>query len=378
MLRPVVPHAQRDKRLIRRQQRPRKRIPPIYTQPRTRDLHPALDVAHHGQLPGKDFAQQQVNPGDTPFLELLLNQRHGMRITLASQRAENQAPALRLARRLHRLPTDRLHLIVLVLFAGELARVRVVAVRGDGRVVNHDALEVEAAVAEVQDEVDVVLVAQARGRAAENLALAEGRNLGHEDAEARGLEGAAHAVDGGVELDGAHEGDRLAAGKVALERRQQVRRVDANVDKDVQRLDLGHVDGDQAAVRVVHQHVAAQRPRRVVVYAARAVGDVAHDERLDAWAKLRQDVGDGGGEEEKALGHLQRNLGRARGADAVDGFGDLEAVVGRKQRDRFLEVGVLGDFGRYPVEKPRRSSWFGGWSCESNVSVCSDITYARK
>lgn len=342
--------AERDEGLVRRQQRARKGVAPVDAEARARDLHPALDVGHERQLAGEDFAEQQVDPGDAAVAQAALDERHGVRVALAAERAEDEPPAAGAARRLDGCRADRLHLAVAVRLARELARVRVVAVRGDGRVVDHDALEVEAAVAEVQDEVDAVLVAQARRRAAENLALAERRNLRDEHAEARGLEAAAHAVDGGVELDRADEGHGLAAGKVALQRGHQVRRVDAYVDKDVQRLDLGHVDGDEAAVGVVHEQIAAEGARRVVVDAAGAVRHVAHDERLDSRAKLRQDVGDGGGKEQQALGHLQRDLFRARRLDAVDRLGNLKVVVGGEQRNGFLELGVLGNLGRHAVQ----------------------------
>ena len=288
-----------------------------------------------------------------------------MRIPLTAERAENETPLARPAGTSNGGTAERLHLVVGVSLACEAARVRVIAVSRDSRVVDHDALEVEAAVAEVEDEVyGTMIVAEARGRAAQDLAFAQGRNLGHEHAEAGALEGGADAVDGGIELDGAHEGDGLSRGEVALQRGEQVGRVDADINEDVERLDLGDINGDEAAVRVVHEQVAAECAGGVVVDAARAIGDVAHDEGLDARAELDEDVGDGGGEEEQALGHLEGDLSGARGADAVDGLGDLEAVVGGEQGYGGPEVGVLCDFLGHLVQEPRRPTWL--CSCESS------------
>ena len=111
-------------------------------------------------------------------------------------------------------------------------------------------------------------------------------------------------MDGGVELNGADHGDGLAGREVALHGSQQMGGVDANLHENVERLDLGDVDGDQAAVRVVNQEVTFQRSRGVIVDTACAVGDVAHDDRLHARAKRRDDVGDGGREDKESLGKL--------------------------------------------------------------------------
>lgn len=279
-----------------------------------------------------------------------------MRVPLAAERAQDETPLLGRLGRPDGGPAQVLHLVVAVRLARQLARVRVVAVGRDGWVVDHDALEVEAAVAEVEDHVDLVVVVELRARAAEDLALAQGRDLRDEDLEAGLFEGAAHAVDGGVELDGADDGDGLARGEVALERGQEVGGVDADVDKDVEGLDLCHVDGDEAAVGVVDEQVAAHGAGGVVVDAAGAVGDVAHDEGLDTRAELGEDVGDGGGEEEEALRHLQGDLLGARGADAVDGFGNFEAVVGGEDGDGGLECRIIEDLGGYLVQKAWASS----------------------
>lgn len=175
---------------------------------------------------------------------------------------------------------------------------------------DHGGFEVEAAVAEVEDDEVccrlLIVVGRRRRRrrkrktgrrAAEDLALAEGCDLRDQDVEAGAFEEWFDGVERGVELDGADHGDCFSGLEVALQRREEVGSVDADVDEDVESLDLCDVDGYEAAVRVVDQDVASERSGGVVVYAACAVGDVAHDEGLGPWAELRQDVGDGGGEE---------------------------------------------------------------------------------
>ena len=85
---------------------------------------------------------------------------------------------------------------------------------------------------------------------------------------------------------------------------------------------------------VVHHHVAAEGARGVVVDAARAVGDVAHDHALCA-AEPLDDVDDRAAVHEEPLGHLQRNPDRAVLLDLRDGLGDLKIVIRReKMRDR--------------------------------------------
>lgn len=301
---PVLFRPQRNQRLIRRQQRSRKRIPPINTQPRTSDLHPALHIRHGGQLAGEDLAEQQVDERDAARGQLVLDHGHGVGVPLAAERAEDEAPFAGGFSAGDGVAAEGVHFVVVVGFAGQGARVRVVAVGGDGGVVDHGGFEVEAAVAEVEEDVDTGVV-ELRGGAAEDLALGEGGDLRDEDFEAGAFEDGFEAVQGGVELDGADGGDGLAGLEVAFERGEEVRGVDADVDENVQRFDLGDVHGDQAAVGVVDEQVAAEGARGVVVDAAGAVGDVAHDEGLDARAELGEDVGDGGREDEQAFGELE-------------------------------------------------------------------------
>ena len=119
-----------------------------------------------------------------------------------------------------------------------------------------------------------------------------------QDVVARAAELLRGAVECGVELDRTDHCDCAAGFEVLFDSGEEMWDVDLDVDEDVEGLDFGHVDGDQAAVGVVDQDVAAEGARGVVVYAAGAVGHVAHDERAGARAELSEDVRDSGGEEE--------------------------------------------------------------------------------
>lgn len=129
----------------------------------------------------------------------------------------------------------------------------------------------------------------------------------------------------------------------------EVGSVDRDLDKDVESLDGGGVDGDcaepgpsaglqrrlrkeggkltEAAVAVVHHHIASERPRGVVVDAASAIGDISHDGTLCS-AEALDNVDDGAAVHEQPLGHLQRDASSAILLDLSDGFGDLKVVVG--------------------------------------------------
>lgn len=182
-----------------------------------------------------------------------------------------------------------------------------------------------------------------------------------EDLVAGALEGWFDAVQGSVELDGSDHREGFAGGKVPLESGEQVHGVDADVDEDVESGDVSHGDGDEAAVGVVHEQVAAEGAGGVIVDAAGAVGDVAHDEGFGAGAEASDDVGDGGGEEEETFGELQGDSLGARAADAVDGFGELEGVVGGQEGDGGGYVGVVKDGGGNLVESSGCASGLRDW-----------------
>ena len=148
-----LPNPQRHKRLIRTQQRARERIAPIDTESWTRDLHPSLNITHQGQLAGENLAEQQVHPFYAAPTQVVLDERKRVRVPLAAQRAEDQAPGARLAGGQDGGAAQGVQRVVGVGLVRKTARVRVVAVGGQAGVRDHGGLEVEAAVAEVEQEV---------------------------------------------------------------------------------------------------------------------------------------------------------------------------------------------------------------------------------
>lgn len=137
--------------------------------------------------------------------------------------------------------------------------------------------------------------------------------------------------------------------------------VDADVDEDVEGGDFGYVDGDQAAVCVVHEEVAAEGAGGVVIDAAGAVCHIAHDDGFGAGAEAGEDVGDGGGEEKETFGELEGDFFGAGGANAMDCLWDLEGVVGWEERYCFDDVGVIKDLGWDLVQ---------GSGCPSGLRDC--------
>jgi hypothetical protein len=91
------------------------------------------------------------------------------------------------------------------------------------------------------------------------------------------------------------------------------------------------------------EEVAAKGARCVVVDAACAVSDVAHNEGFSSRAKLRENVGNCGCEEEEALGKLEGDALGARGSDAMDCLGDFEGVVLGEEVDGGEDFGVFED-----------------------------------
>ena len=103
-------------------------------------------------------------------------------------------------------------------------------------------------------------------------------------------------MQSGVELNRAYHCNLGTLAEVSLHGGNEVTDVDTDVDKDVQSLYLGNIDGYQAAVGVVNENIAAQSTGCVIVDTASAICDISHDESADAIAKLRQNIGDGGRE----------------------------------------------------------------------------------
>jgi len=154
--------------------------------------------------------------------------------------------------------------------------------------VDHRGFEVEAAVADVEDGVwgfGGCGGEEVRGGTAEDFAAGERRDLRDKNRAALGAQGGGQAVDRGVELDCADESEVGGGLEVALDGSEEVGDVDANINEDIKGFDRRDRDGDQAAVGVVHEEVAAQGSRCVVVDAACAVRYVAHYQGRGAGAE---------------------------------------------------------------------------------------------
>lgn len=90
---------------------------------------------------------------------------------------------------------------------------------------------------------------------------------------------------------------------------------------------------NKAAVAVVNKEIGAQGGGGEVVDAAGAVGDVSEDEDGGDVSEGGEDVGDGEGVEEEALGELEGHALGAHGEYAPHRFVDFEGVVGRQEGD---------------------------------------------
>jgi len=112
-----LPRSQRNKRLIRTQQGPLKRIAPIDTQPRTCHLHPSPHIPHQRQLARKNLTQRQQHHILPLPLQQPLYKGQGVRIALSAQRAQNKPPFPRSARGEDRLSPDGIERVVVEVFA---------------------------------------------------------------------------------------------------------------------------------------------------------------------------------------------------------------------------------------------------------------------
>ena len=149
-------------------------------------------------------------------------------------------------------------------------RIRVipVRVRAELRTCNQDALEMESAIPDIEDQVrDVLflhafraLAAHCRGCAAEDFAGAE-RIRAREDGVVAGLfEAGDDGMEGVVELDGADKGDAFSGLEVALDGCEEVQRIDANGDEDVHDLQAilsRRFNWNEAAMSVMHEQITS-------------------------------------------------------------------------------------------------------------------------
>lgn len=148
-------------------------------------------------------------------------------------------------------------------------------------------------------------------------------------------------MNGGDELDGAcksEAGGRLEGG---FHGGDEAGDVDSDVDEDVEGGNAGGGDGDKAGVAVVDEEVGGESGGSEVIDAAGAIGWITKDGDIDGvGGEGSDDIGDGEGVHEEAIGELEDNTASRGGSDAVEGLVDLEFVVAGKDGDGGIEGGV--------------------------------------
>lgn len=156
-------------------------------------------------------------------------------------------------------------------------------------------------------------------------------------------------MHGRDKLDGSSEGELGRRREGGTDGLDEAIGVNANVHENIEDREARGRDGDEAGVAIVDEEVGGECGGREVIEAAGAVGGVAEDEdfvEASVGGRL-EDVGDGKGVHEEAIGELERGATRAGRSDAVDGLMDLEVIVGRKEGGGGVDGGIgkdrLGD-----------------------------------
>ena len=93
-LSPIRTLIESDEGLVGSEERSRESVAPIDTETRTSDLDPTMNVGHERQFTGKDLAEEEVDTGDASMTEMVLDEGHGMWITLSTERAEDETPSV--------------------------------------------------------------------------------------------------------------------------------------------------------------------------------------------------------------------------------------------------------------------------------------------
>lgn len=119
--------------------------------------------------------------------------------------------------------------------------------------------------------------------------------------------------------------------------------IDLDFHKNVERRDLGNVNGDQTTVAVMDEEISVHCRGREVVHAASAVGDVTKDETFIDRGKFLEDIAKNEGVHEEAFRELEGYALGAGGADAPDGFVDFKVVIGGQEGDGGIESRIGTD-----------------------------------
>ena len=142
----------------------------------------------------------------------------------------------------------------------------------------------ETTITKVNNQIGLIF-GKSRRSTPQDLAFAEWHDLWDQDLETGTLEDRFNGVKGSVELYRSDHCYGLAGLEIPLQCCQEMSRVDAYIDEDIEGFNLRDVHRYETAMRVVDKQVTAQSPSGVVIYAASPVGDVSHDESLRAWAE---------------------------------------------------------------------------------------------
>lgn len=129
--------------------------------------------------------------------------------------------------------------------------------------------------------------------------------------------------------------------------------IDLDLNKDIQDLPPGLCDWHKARMAIMNQEIAVHKIRSDVIDTTCAIRHIAHDndvdmDLVDLETEGLEDIGNDAGVEHEAFGKLEGDADifyvEVFGGllDAVEGFQDLEVVMGGEDAEGVFEVGVLG------------------------------------
>ena len=142
----------------------------------------------------------------------------------------------------------------------------------------------ETAITKINYQIGLIF-GKTRRSTPQDLTFAEWHDLWNQDLETGTLENRFNVVKSSIELDRSDHCYGLAGLEIPLQCCQEMSRVDAYIDEDIEGFDLRDVHRYETAMSVMDKQVTAQSPSGIVIYAASPVGYISHDECLRAWAE---------------------------------------------------------------------------------------------
>ena len=107
-----------------------------------------------------------------------------------------------------------------------------------------------------------------------------------------------------VELNSSYHSNSFAWCKVSFQRCEEMRSVNADIDKNVECFNLRSVDRDKTAMCIMYEYITPKCPRSVIIYTTSTVGDVCHDKAFNPRTEGGDDVGDCSGKKEETFREL--------------------------------------------------------------------------